>query len=210
MSRRACRLLSPLVAALAFLEPSHACVVHFDFPSIPLPPLPAARPIEDFLPARGAPSPVVLPPQFPFAVCGGAFELQPTSPLGLIDLFGSTAHFATALAARRVDVAELWPRTDLFSPAKERTSARRLAAADALRLRAWLTSDANYLWDEDLEWPLLSRGVRVTFFHAGRIVTIDLHPAEAVAVVGFGESMSLVKLQSVPSDVEAILARALP
>lgn len=195
---------------MAFFEPSHACVVQFEIPSVPLPPLPAARPIEDFLPARGGPSLAVFPPRFSFAVCGGVFELQPTPTLGLIDLFGSTANFVTALAARRVEVAELWPQTDTFTPAAERTPARRLTAADALRLRDWLTSDASFRWGEDFDWPILSRGWRVTFYHAGQNVKIDLHPADAMAVVGFGEAMSLAKLQPAPTDVEALLIRALP
>lgn len=202
---RACRRSILLLAVMASLARSHACAVHVDLPAVPLPALPAARPVEDFIPVRGSSPPVELIPAIVLS-CGGAFDAVAVAALGLIELFGSAARFETALAARRVEVAALGSRTDLFTPAAERAPGRRLLPADALRLRDWLTSDASYRWGEDLEWPLLARGVRVTFYHAGKVVQLDLHPDAGVAVVGSGEAMAVVKFEPLPADLEDLIA----
>ncbi len=211
MSRNAAQIPLLLVAAIAFFEPSRACVVHYAVPSVPLPPLPAAKPIEEFLPAHGGPPPVVSSVMVALVLnCGGAFDAEVPPALGLIDLFGSIANFETALAARRVEVALLGPRIEPFTPVVDQTPARRLAPADAARLRDWLTSDASYRWGQAVEWPVFSRGVRVSFYFAGKTANIDLYPAESVAVVGFGEAVIIVTLEPRPSDIEDLLTRVRP
>jgi hypothetical protein len=204
--------LSPAVAVFVLVSFTHARELRVVLPPMPLPPLPATKPIEDYLPAQGRPpGGSVGTIVFVGFVCGGVWiEPRETAALGLIDLFGSVANFETALAARRLEVAELGPRTDPAIPATERGPAVRLSPDDAARLRHWLTSDASYLWGEDYECHAFSHGVRVTFYHAGKIVKQDLHPAEGVATVATGEAAFIVKVASVPADIERLIARVVP
>lgn len=140
-------------------------------------------------------------------MCGCRLFEPPGTALGLIDLYGSVADFETALAARQLEVAELSERTDLFKPATARNQAVQLPPADAALLRGWLTFDASYLWGDDFEWPAFSQGVRVTFYDAGKVVRMDLHLADGVAVVTNGDAVSIVKLAPIPVDIEQLLAR---
>jgi hypothetical protein len=197
-----------LLASLAWALRSQACAVVAEIPPVPLPSIAAPKPVEAYLRPLLPPPSVRRPPDVSIAfTCGGGFAVGESVALGLIELFGSAPYFATAVAARRVDVAELRPRTDSFQPAVQKTGATKLPVAEAALLHDWLTTDASYLWGEELiERPPFARGVRVTFCHAGKFVTLDLHFTEQGVVAGSTHGVGLVKLAPIPDDVEALLS----
>ena len=68
----------------------------------------------------------------------------------------------------------------------------------------------SYLWGEGDEWPAFPQGVRLTFYHAGKVVKLDLHLAEGVAAVTTGQTVSIVKLAPTSPEVDALIAHYLP
>jgi hypothetical protein len=107
-------------------------------------------------------------------ICGGVLEYHESSPLGLIELFGSPADFVDALASDAIEVVELKPGTDLY-----RTSAEyidlvlALDPVDVASMRAVLTCDWSFDW-RDVHMPESSPEFRVKFRREGRVVALDL------------------------------------
>ena len=189
---------------------SGGCELHFEFPPIPLPPLVAPKPLEAYLPPHPPPPSLSLPPlHFRWFGCGaGMLEPAETVACGLIELFGTAEHFATALAARRVEITQPLPPGGAARRAGQETPSLTLPPADAALLRDWLTSDASYVWGEDfVELPECLDGARITFHHAGKVATLIVHVAHDVVVVSPGEPLFLARLAPPPPQLEPLLAR---
>jgi hypothetical protein len=107
-------------------------------------------------------------------VCGGVLEYQEPSPLGLIDLFGSVDAFQRVLSCDSVEVVELKPSADYFTPAPEYGDRRvKLPVADAVALRAVLCTDKSFDW-RSLQRPESRANFRVKFEKDGHAISLDL------------------------------------
>ncbi len=106
--------------------------------------------------------------------CGGVIEFEEPSPFGLIDLFGSIDELRHVLAADSVEVVELKPSADYFSPAPEHADRKvTLPPADAEALRTVLCTDGSFDW-ENTTTPESGANFRVKFEKDGRVLSLDL------------------------------------
>lgn len=181
---------------------------------IPLPPLPPP-PVVELGPRRPpVPPTITVPPivHFPL-ICGGVIDVEDIPPLGLIDLFGSVAAFETALAATRIELVELQPKTDWSEPAREKpASPIALDANDRALLRRFLTTDASFAWGKlSSHYPDFRGGIRVRLKHVGQVVTIDLFLRDGIAQVTTAEHVVATStLEMIPKEVVAMIERLLP
>lgn len=120
-----------------------------------------------------------------YLVCGGPFE-----PLravdGLIELFGSTDNYASALAAERIELVVLQSRKAVLGEplGYKELGGISLAADEAAVMRAAVTSDTAYDWREvqsDDDAP--EYAFRVKLRSRDRVVIVDLSMAPMTARV---------------------------
>jgi hypothetical protein len=106
--------------------------------------------------------------------CGGVIEYSVPPASGLIDLFGSTDDFESALAAGRIILVELGSAASPWISGEEiAETAMEVSPVDAAILRAALTYDATYNWlQEPDDGP--QYGMRVRFVGASKTIALDL------------------------------------
>ena len=102
-------------------------------------------------------------------LCGGVLPGDMPRADGLIELFGGAEEFWTVAQAERIEVAVI----SSGNGATNDTPRRKLTPAEVRRLRTMLTCDAAYDWNApaELGWEPTHR---LTFFHRGREVSIEL------------------------------------
>jgi hypothetical protein len=105
-----------------------------------------------------------------FLVCGGVFEYEEPSPIGLIELFGSVDSFRIVLSCESVEVVELKPGAHFLASAQEHVDRKvKLPRADAIALRSVLCSDASFDWQSTRQ-PESRASFRVKFEKDGHVV----------------------------------------
>ncbi|MBS0633443.1 MAG: hypothetical protein JSS11_16155 [Verrucomicrobia bacterium] len=136
----------------------------------------------------------------------------PPEVYGLIDLFGGTENYASALSANRVDLIVLRAIKSGETTRYKELSGFPLPDEDATLLRTALTCDATYDWNEDyFDFDDPEFSYRVKLRSQGRVASVDLSMSEGIArVIVDGHEVGRTSFKVGYAAIHSILERHFP